>query len=401
MVLGVSLLCQCSLFNPSSGAKDKDEKILGWSNTNLLVSENMQSDGSGIQKVISVKDYIFAMNAKTLKDGKKDFRMFVHKHNSSTWDSLHIPGRITPYSWAVDEDYLYVGTDTLGQLWRYEPDAKNWTNLELDVNPKFKITGVIADGNHIVISAGGFEAEFFPFLLKSKERSEWKDITNPNDSAYMAMVRGVEWNNAIYMATWSHGVKKFNLSTEEWESMPHPPVFNPINAPSLGLTTPLSRTLAVFNDQLWLGVLNNDGIFTLEADGWQRQDSCIAFRPNGSHPDDTYAASYSCNRPLDVFALATWNNYLFAAGTQSGMPYVYTGDRETKGWRPIDVKSLCYDVGGWCPYNRVYSITVSNDYLYMANWVGIYKFPLSQIEDAIENAAWGYPEYEEGALVYY
>jgi hypothetical protein len=37
----------------------------------------------------------------------------------------------------------------------------------------------------------------------------------------------------------------------------------------------------------------------------------------------------------------------------------------------------------------------------MANWVGIYKFPLSQIEDAIENAAWGYPEYEEGALVYY
>ena len=91
------------------------------------------------------------------------------------------------------------------------------------------------------------------------------------------------------------------------------------------------------------------------------------------------------NQKADPFDLLC--AVLFVAGDDPSLPAVYMGDygspygNEEKGWRLVN--------GNWCDdwkciaNDGTYDMIAVGDTLYLANWEGVLKFPLVDLDSAI------------------
>ncbi len=365
----LSLSC-CFQGNPEAKGEDS---VLGWRTTGLIPNaDELNEIGTGIQKVTHVGDYLFAMDAKRGAQGKKEFRIFTTQQGSTKWNALGLPNRVVPYSWIADSQYLYVGMDMTGQIWRFDPRTKAWKDLQCGGDTLYRVYGFgFYKGKLVASLASGWDTTKAPILMKGED-GLWKNINANQSFPVTAFHSAVEYNNALYVATYDKGVWYWNAGDSIWRKITDPPRWSggtAINA--------FPRGIVVNEEQLYVSYWNAGGIqLYLGNDLWQRVDSMV----------QGVSGNLKTTTALHIYSLATWNGRLFSAGYLSSNPTVYTGPAEPKGWRKISRETYCPE-GAWqCLGTNVSDMTVLNDTLYAAAWDALLKYPLSELEEGIKNA---------------
>jgi len=375
-----AILAFTSCINGHGDSKE-NEPAFGWRTTGLKPNaDELNTIGTGIQKITHVGNRLFAMDARVTATGKKNFQMFTTLQGDSTWDTLWLPNRVSPYCWYTDSIYLYVGTDLTGQVWRYDPKNNSWVDLLTNADSLFRVYSISEFKGHIIASlSSGWDTTKSPVLIL-QDNGKWLDINSKQLFAANAFHKGIEFNNVFYASTYDQGVWYWTPTDSTWHQLSNPPRSDvggtAINA--------YPRGMAVFENELYIGYWNGGGIQKyLGNDSWLRVDSM--FLDSLKNLKTTTAS--------DIYSLATGGGHLFSAGYYSSNPTVYTGATEPKGWRKISRATYCPADSFQCLGTNVSDMDIVNDTLYAAAWDALLKFPLSDLDSGIIGA----PAYPVGS----
>lgn len=297
-----------------------------------------------------------------------------------------------------DSSGLYAGTQFSGQILRYDFEENSWTDLllpQLSTQGYFNVYGIASYKGKIVASLAGFEDSTNRSMDKIKiyiglyADSEWVDITPFYDSAKeypLQFHKGIEFNDALYVISGERGVWKYDGS---WSRLPRLPYQSWATWVPANDTGDIAMGIAVHKGKLY-ALAEKSATSVLEYDEagnrWNPVDSVIETYDatiDTTDPDRGHRTYH--NTPSRKHALVSDGEHLFVAG--SGVPAVYMGDygapygNEPKGWRSVRA--------GWCVNLRClssedsYGMDIVGDTLYLANWKGLLKFPLADLDAAI------------------
>ena len=354
---------------------NKTNSDWGWRSAGLTASSVDLGNNSGYQKITHVGNRLFVMDARWV-NGRQRARMFTSMQGSSTWDTLWMPNGMTPESWLPADPFLYVGTDTLGQVWKYDTRTATWTDLKTNASSIYMVQGLAMFQSNLIAAFASPMTYNWPIKLMDTT-GNWKDINHDTTLASIKSFHtGIEYHGTFYAATYDTGVWAWTPSDSMWRKVTDPPYGKPTLS---SLYNGYPRSMSIFNDSLYVGYWNGGGLDRyLGENSWNREDSCINYKSDG-------VSLSPCNSPVNIYASAIWNNHLIVSGYYSSIPVVDMAPAKPKGWSLL---------GGdtWKGGFTTYDMTVVGDTLYTASWEAVWKYPLSQLDSAVKMYS-AYPQY--------
>lgn len=394
----------------SSGPDNReDEETYGWRWDDFRPVPDASRMYGGLRKLFHVNGWIvlrddyYSSNEYT-SPGYITItpRVFASKIGSTQWDTL------TSSEWIRyiygDSTGLYAGTQLSGKVLKYDFDRKSWIDLyalEFDSKGAFDVYGITTYRGKLMACIAGFadtanrRDDNIVLFMKMQTDTGWVDITYDYDSSKeypFQFHKGVELNGKLYAISGARGVWQFDGSWKRLARIPHPSwatwvPANDTNDTAMDIVVHKGKLYAI-GEKFSTHVLEYDE----SLDRWNPIDSVIATYDETIDPDDPMAdpnrgyRTYH-NTPFKRYALASDGKHLFVAGEDPSIPAVYMGDYgvpygiEEKGWKFVK--------GNFCDNLKcmstaaTYDMEAIGDTLYLANWSGVLKFPLADLDSAI------------------
>lgn len=376
----------------SSSTQPEDNTPFGWLEGGFT-PEISADRGGGLQKISHSGNWLVLMDDWTtpIESGSilKKYsaytpRLFVSKIGSGRWDTIVPPAKEDIKSLYVDSSGIYIGTYFTGEVWKYDLDNKEWTDLspcKLKEREGFHVFGISKYKTNLFVSMSGYQDtnvqvyDSIRVLQFLQENSVWIDVTPKKfaEDIKTQFHKGVTLNNKFYAAT-MYGVWTWDITSRQWKHLPDFP------EPHSWFSQKVND-IAVHKGILHAIVSGRVYSFDELAEKWISIDS-LHYR--GDTTDIRNCWIYT-NTPSPT-TLISDGEHLFVSGGISDEPYVYMGDygepygNISKGWRTI---------GSWCKNFQCFqtggtnSIDIVGDTLYNANWENLLKFPLDKLDSAI------------------
>jgi len=351
---------------------NKTNSDWGWRSAGLTASSTDLDSNAGYINITHVGNRVFVMDSR-LVSGLRKYRIFTTLQGASSWDSLVLPNQLTPYSWYPDSPSLYVGTEETGDVWKYNVNDKSWVDMNTGADSGFAVQGLgMFEGGLVACLASPYK---YTRPILWNQSNKWIDINKTGQFPISRSFHtGIEYHGTFYAATYDTGVWAWTPSDSMWRKIQDPS--SPFDSAVHDGKFP--RTMVVFNDSLYVGYYNNNGIQKLLGNTWSRMDSCAVYPSGGTK-------IANCAGPVHAYTSAIWNNHLIVSGYYSSIPVVDMAPAKPKGWSLL---------GGdtWKGGFTTYDMTVVGDTLYTASWEAVWKYPLSQLDSAVKMYS-AYPQY--------
>ena len=415
-ILVAFVLLGCTDHTSTGPVEKKEERLYGWRWDDFKSVPDASKMFGGLRRIFHVNGWIvlrddyYSSNEYTSPGMVTPTpRIFASKIGSTQWDTLSSPEWIR-YIYG-DSTGLYAGTQLSGKVLKYDFDKKSWADLyTLPFDPKgaFDIYGIATYGGRPVVCFAGFadtadrRDDNIVLFMKMQTDTGWVDITYDYDSSKeypFQFHKGVELNGKLYAISGDRGVWRFDGCWKRLARLPHPDWATWVPADD---TSDIAMDIVVHKEKIYV-IGHKYSTNVLEYDEalnqWNPIDSVIATYDETIDPADPFAdpnRGYRTfhNTPSRRYALVSDGEHLFIAGDPP-WPAVYMGDygmpygNEEKGWRFVK--------GNFCENLRclstqaTYDMEVVGDTLYLANWSGVLKFPLADLDSAIAKEQ-SYPE---------
>ena len=392
-----------------SGVNPKHESepvTVGWRSAGFTPAISTQR-GGGLQKVMHSGNWLVLMDAWTSPvENQSDTwttltytpRLFVSKIGSGIWDTLVPPtsAYIRNTSLYADSTGIYVGTNKTGNILVYNPEKKEWKELNVvkkDVSAWHYVIGIQKFKGNLIVSIGSYpdtlNTKIVTASILLQNDTGWLSLPTPpirydiykDDTVPLQFTSSAEMGSSLYVGT-GDGVWKLDGTSLSWTELPK---FPKMKWNSKYRDVYQVGDLVAYKGSLVAIDKTNYRVYQWDGSkSWIALDSMITPPYVTAYGDTSYSIyRSSLFRIMDV---ATDGKHLFISG-KDHCPKVYMGDygdpygNISKGWRTMRL--------GWCDDkgcvtdDATYGLDVVGDTIYAAAWKGLFKMPLSDLDSAI------------------
>lgn len=410
LLFAVFALLACT---DDSGVNPKHESepvTVGWRSAGFTPVISKQR-GGGLQKVTHSGNWLVLMDAWTSPvENQSDTwttltytpRLFISKIGSGIWDTLVPPtsAYVRNTSLYADSTGIYVGTNKTGNVLVYNPEKKEWKELNVvkkDVSAWHYVIGIQKFKGNLIVSIGSY-----PDTLNTKtvtasillqNDTGWLSLPTPpirydmykDDTVPLQFTSSAEMGGSLYVGT-GDGVWKLDGTSLSWTELPK---FPKMMWNSKYRDVYQVEDLVAYKGSLVAVDGTNDRVYQWDgANNWVALDSMIT-PPYVTAYGDTSHSIYRSSL-FRIMNVVTDGKRLFISGKEPNVnhcPKVYMGDygepygNVPKGWRAMML--------GWCndkdcvTRDATYGLDVVGDTIYAAAWEGLFKMPLSDLDSAI------------------
>lgn len=396
-----------------SGVNPKHESepvTVGWRSAGFTPVISTQR-GSGLQKVTHSGNWLILMDAWTSPvENQSDTwttltytpRLFISKIGSGIWDTLEPPtsAYIRNSSLYADTTGIYVGTNKTGNVLVYNPEKKEWKELNVvkeDVSAWHYVIGIQKFKGNLIVSIGSYpdtlDTKIVTASILLQNDTGWLSLPTPpirydiykDDTVPLQFTSSAEMEGSLYVGT-GDGVWKLDGTSLSWTELPK---FPKMKWNSKYRDVYQVEDLITYKGSLIAVDGTNSRIYQWDgANNWLALDSMILPAYVTAYGDSSYNIYRSSL--FRIMNVATDGKRLFISGKGPNVnhcPKVYMGDygepygNVPKGWRAMMI--------GWCDdkscvtNDATYGLDVVGDTIYAAAWKGLFKMPLSDLDSAI------------------
>ncbi len=396
-----------------SGVNPKHESepvTVGWRSAGFTPVISKQR-GGGLQKVTHSGNWLVLMDAWTSPvENQSDTwttltytpRLFISKIGTDVWDTLVPPtsAYIRNSSLYADSSGIYVGTNKTGNVLVYNPEKKEWKELNVvkkDVSAWHYVIGIQKFKGNLIVSIGSYpdtlNTKIVTASILLQNDTGWLSLPTPpirydmykDDTVPLQFTSSAEMGGSLYVGT-GDGVWKLDGTSLSWTELPK---FPKMMWNSKYRDVYQVEDLVAYKGSLVAVDGTNDRVYQWDgANNWVALDSMIT-PPYVTAYGDTSHSIYRSSL-FRIMNVVTDGKRLFISGKAPNVnhcPKVYMGDygepygNVPKGWRAMML--------GWCDdkdcvtSDATYGLDVVGDTIYAAAWEGLFKMPLSDLDSAI------------------
>lgn len=393
--------------NPKHGS---EPVTVGWRSAGFTPVISTQR-GGGLQKVTHSGNWLVLMDAWTSPvENQSDTwttltytpRLFISKIGSGIWDTLEPPtsAYIRNSSLYADTTGIYVGTNKTGNVLVYNPEKKEWKELNVvkeDVSAWHYVIGIQKFKGNLIVSIGSYpdtlDTKIVTASILLQNDTGWLSLPTPpirydiykDDTVPLQFTSSAEMEGSLYVGT-GDGVWKLDGTSLSWTELPK---FPKMKWNSKYRDVYQVEDLITYKGSLIAVDGTNSRIYQWDgANNWLALDSMILPAYVTAYGDSSYNIYRSSL--FRIMNVATDGKRLFISGKGPNVnhcPKVYMGDygepygNVPKGWRAMMI--------GWCDdkscitNDATYGLDVVGDTIYAAAWEGLFKMPLSDLDSAI------------------
>lgn len=396
-----------------SGVNPKHESepvTVGWRSAGFTPVISKQR-GGGLQKVTHSGNWLVLMDAWTSPvENQSDTwttltytpRLFISKIGTDVWDTLVPPtsAYIRNSSLYADSSGIYVGTNKTGNVLVYNPEKKEWKELNVvkkDVSAWHYVIGIQKFKGNLIVSIGSYpntlNTKIVTASILLQNDTGWLSLPTPpirydiykDDMVPLQFTSLAEMGSSLYVGT-GDGVWKLDGTSLSWTELPK---FPKMMWNSKYRDVYQVEDLVAYKGSLVAVDGTNDRVYQWDgANNWVALDSMIT-PPYVTAYGDTSHSIYRSSL-FRIMNVVTDGKRLFISGKAPNVnhcPKVYMGDygepygNVPKGWRAMML--------GWCDdkdcvtSDATYGLDVVGDTIYAAAWEGLFKMPLSDLDSAI------------------
>lgn len=396
-----------------SGVNPKHESepvTVGWRSAGFTPVISKQR-GGGLQKVTHSGNWLVLMDAWTSPvENQSDTwttltytpRLFISKIGSGIWDTLVPPtsAYVRNTSLYADSTGIYVGTNKTGNVLVYNPEKKEWKELNVvkkDVSAWHYVIGIQKFKGNLIVSIGSYpdtlNTKIVTASILLQNDTGWLSLPTPpirydmykDDTVPLQFTSSAEMGGSLYVGT-GDGVWKLDGTSLSWTELPK---FPKMMWNSKYRDVYQVEDLVAYKGSLVAVDGTNDRVYQWDgANNWVALDSMIT-PPYVTAYGDTSHSIYRSSL-FRIMNVVTDGKRLFISGKEPNVnhcPKVYMGDygepygNVPKGWRAMML--------GWCDdkdcvtSDATYGLDVVGDTIYAAAWEGLFKMPLSDLDSAI------------------
>ncbi len=396
-----------------SGVNPKHESepvTVGWRSAGFTPVISKQR-GGGLQKVTHSGNWLVLMDAWTSPvENQSDTwttltyapRLFISKIGSGIWDTLVPPtsAYVRNTSLYADSTGIYVGTNKTGNVLVYNPEKKEWKELNVvkkDVSAWHYVIGIQKFKGNLIVSIGSYpdtlNTKIVTASILLQNDTGWLSLPTPpirydmykDDTVPLQFTSSAEMGGSLYVGT-GDGVWKLDGTSLSWTELPK---FPKMMWNSKYRDVYQVEDLVAYKGSLVAVDGTNDRVYQWDgANNWVALDSMIT-PPYVTAYGDTSHSIYRSSL-FRIMNVVTDGKRLFISGKEPNVnhcPKVYMGDygesygNVPKGWRAMML--------GWCndkdcvTRDATYGLDVVGDTIYAAAWEGLFKMPLSDLDSAI------------------
>lgn len=410
LLFAVFALLACT---DDSGVNPKHESepvTVGWRSAGFTPVISKQR-GGGLQKVTHSGNWLVLMDAWTSPvENQSDTwttltytpRLFISKIGTDVWDTLVPPtsAYIRNSSLYADSSGIYVGTNKTGNVLVYNPEKKEWKELNVvkkDVSAWHYVIGIQKFKGNLIVSIGSYpdtlNTKIVTASILLQNDTGWLSLPTPpirydmykDDTVPLQFTSSAEMGGSLYVGT-GDGVWKLDGTSLSWTELPK---FPKMMWNSKYRDVYQVEDLVAYKGSLVAVDGTNDRVYQWDgANNWVALDSMIT-PPYVTAYGDTSHSIYRSSL-FRIMNVVTDGKRLFISGKAPNVnhcPKVYMGDygepygNVPKGWRAMML--------GWCDdkdcvtSDATYGLDVVGDTIYAAAWEGLFKMPLSDLDSAI------------------
>lgn len=391
--------------------KHESEPVtVGWRSAGFTPVISKQR-GGGLQKVTHSGNWLVLMDAWTSPvENQSDTwttltytpRLFISKIGSGIWDTLVPPtsAYVRNTSLYADSTGIYVGTNKTGNVLVYNPEKKEWKELNVvkkDVSAWHYVIGIQKFKGNLIVSIGSYpdtlNTKIVTASILLQNDTGWLSLPTPpirydmykDDTVPLQFTSSAEMGGSLYVGT-GDGVWKLDGTSLSWTELPK---FPKMMWNSKYRDVYQVEDLVAYKGSLVAVDGTNDRVYQWDgANNWVALDSMIT-PPYVTAYGDTSHSIYRSSL-FRIMNVVTDGKRLFISGKEPNVdhcPKVYMGDygepygNVPKGWRAMML--------GWCndkdcvTSDATYGLDVVGDTIYAAAWEGLFKMPLSDLDSAI------------------
>ena len=391
--------------------KHESEPVtVGWRSAGFTPVISKQR-GGGLQKVTHSGNWLVLMDAWTSPvENQSDTwttltytpRLFISKIGTDVWDTLVPPtsAYIRNSSLYADSSGIYVGTNKTGNVLVYNPEKKEWKELNVvkkDVSAWHYVIGIQKFKGNLIVSIGSYpdtlNTKIVTASILLQNDTGWLSLPTPpirydmykDDTVPLQFTSSAEMGGSLYVGT-GDGVWKLDGTSLSWTELPK---FPKMMWNSKYRDVYQVEDLVAYKGSLVAVDGTNDRVYQWDgANNWVALDSMIT-PPYVTAYGDTSHSIYRSSL-FHIMNVVTDGKRLFISGKEPNVnhcPKVYMGDygepygNVPKGWRAMML--------GWCDdkdcvtSDATYGLDVVGDTIYAAAWEGLFKMPLSDLDSAI------------------
>ena len=393
-----------------SGVNPKHESepiTVGWRSAGFTPVISTQR-GGGLQKVTHSGNWLVLMDAWTSPvENQSDTwttltytpRLLVSRIGSGSWDTLGPPtsADVRNSSLFADSSGIYVGTNKTGNVLVYNPEKKEWKELNVvkkDASAWHYVIGIQKFKGNLIVSIGSYpdtlNTKIVTASILLQNDTGWRSLPTPSirydmykdDTVPLQFTSSAEMGGSLYVGT-GDGVWKLDGTSLSWTELP--------KFPKMMWNSMYHDVYEVVDLVTYKGSLvavdgTNDRVYQWDgSESWIALDSMIT-PPYVTVYGDTAYTIYRSSL-FRIMNVVTDGKRLFISGKAPNVnhcPKVYMGDygepygNVPKGWRAMML--------GWCDdkgCDATYGLDVVGDTIYAAAWEGLFKMPLSDLDSAI------------------
>lgn len=390
----------------NSQSEATQESVMGWRSAGFTpVISSLR--GGGLQKLTHSGNWLVLMDAWTspIEDDEvwptltHSPRLFVSKIGSGIWDTLVPPtsAHIRNTSFYADSTGIYVGTSMTGQVLLYNPEKREWKELNVlqkDNSAWSSVIGIQKFKGNLIVSIASYPDTLNTKIVEAsvflQNDTGWLSLPTPqirydiykDDTVPLQFVSSAEMDGSLYVGTMD-GIWKLDGSTLSWTELPK---FSRMDWFSSPYNVYEVQDLIIYKDALIAIDGTHDRVYQWDgANNWLALDSMITPTRITAYGDTSYFIENSSLS--NISDIVTDGKHLFISG-DNPCPKVYMGDygepygNILKGWRKIKL-GWCKEGEGCVSTNATYSLDIIGDTIYAAAWEGLFKMPLSDLDTAI------------------
>ena len=230
-----------------SGVNPKHESepvTVGWRSAGFTPVISKQR-GGGLQKVTHSGNWLVLMDAWTSPvENQSDTwttltytpRLFISKIGTDVWDTLVPPtsAYIRNSSLYADSSGIYVGTNKTGNVLVYNPEKKEWKELNVvkkDVSAWHYVIGIQKFKGNLIVSIGSYpdtlNTKIVTASILLQNDTGWLSLPTPpirydmykDDTVPLQFTSSAEMGGSLYVGT-GDGVWKLDGTSLSWTELP-------------------------------------------------------------------------------------------------------------------------------------------------------------------------------------
>lgn len=230
-----------------SGVNPKHESepvTVGWRSAGFTPVISKQR-GGGLQKVTHSGNWLVLMDAWTSPvENQSDTwttltytpRLFISKIGTDVWDTLVPPtsAYIRNSSLYADSSGIYVGTNKTGNVLVYNPEKKEWKELNVvkkDVSAWHYVIGIQKFKGNLIVSIGSnpdtLNTKIVTASILLQNDTGWLSLPTPpirydmykDDTVPLQFTSSAEMGGSLYVGT-GDGVWKLDGTSLSWTELP-------------------------------------------------------------------------------------------------------------------------------------------------------------------------------------